>query len=212
MLKRFYRFMMALVLSTCVASVAEAGNITQIGPVSGPGGTGSAVLDAVTSSAADLTLDFTSIAPLVVPLTVDGAGGYLIHTHIGEGPSLGIINDSGVPWTSFVFEVSGPPGTVANTIGFDNPQYFATGDIQPSYILLNSGTVPVGATLNIELGFLTSQAGDITLTYTPNATGPNVTPVPEPSSFLLCGLMSLSLVAARAIRSTRPGRITRTAK
>src|SRR5437879_4685746 len=160
MRKRSWRSLMALVLLVGLVPAVQAGNITSIGPVSGPGGTGSAVIDSDTSSAADVTLDFTSVAPLVIPLTVDGAGGYLIHTHVGSGPSLGIINDTGVPWTSFLFQVSGSAGPSANAIGFDNPQYFANGVIKPGYLSLNQGTVPACATLNIELAFLTNQRGD----------------------------------------------------
>jgi hypothetical protein len=205
MLNRTCRGTMALGLLISLATAAEAQDITSIGPVSGPGGTGSAVIDAVTSSAADVTLDFTSVASLMIPLTVDGQGGYLIHTHVGSGPSLGIINDTGVPWTNLLFEVSGSAGPGANAVGFDNPQYFANADIQPGFILLDNGTVPVGATLNIELGFVTNQAGDITLTYTPNA----ISAVPEPSSLVLLGLavMGGGIVYRRQIRSRGEARI-----
>ncbi len=85
-----------------------------------------------------------------------------------------------------LFEVSGPAGTGANTVGFDNPQYFANADIKPGYILLDQGTVPVGAQYNIDLGFATTQGGQITLTYIPNGSV-----VPEPSALVLLGLGSI---------------------
>ena len=141
MFKRICLSLTALVVLVGLVPVANAGDITQIGPVSGPGGTGTAVIDSQTSSAADVSLNFTSVAPLMIPLTVDSAGGYLIHTSAGTG---GIVNNTGVPWTTLLFQVSGPPGTGANTVGFDNPQYFAQADIKPGYILLFDGTVPVG--------------------------------------------------------------------
>jgi MYXO-CTERM domain-containing protein len=120
----------------------------------------------------------------MIPLTVDGAGGYLIHTNTGFPPSLGIINDTGMPWTRLLFQVAGAADPSANAVGFDNPQYFAHADIKPGFILLSQGTVPVGATLNIELGFLTSRDGQVVLSYTPNG-------VPESPSLMLLGLAAL---------------------
>ena len=181
MFKRFIGSTMALVLLFGLSQGAVAGNITFIDPPSGPGGTGTAVIDSQTPSAADVSLNFTSVAPISIVLGVDGAGGYLIHTSAGTG---GILNNTGVPWTSLLWQVSGPAGTGANTIGFDNPQYFAQGDFHGGYIVLHDGTVPVGAQYNVDLGFVTTQAGDITLTYTPNL----LNPVPEPSSLVMLGL------------------------
>jgi hypothetical protein len=183
MLKRTLGSLMAPTLLVVLASAAGAQDITSITTPTGPGGTGTAVIDPVTPSAADVSLNFTAVAPISFKLDVDGPGGYLIHTSAGTG---GILNNTGVPWTSLLWEVSGPPGTGANTVGFDNPQYFANADIKPGYILLDQGTVPVGAQYNIDLGFATTQAGEITLTYLPNGTA-----VPEPSSLVLLALAVL---------------------
>jgi hypothetical protein len=196
MSKRNRRWIMPLVLLIGISPAVKSQDITQIGPVTGPGGTGTAVIDSQTPSAADVSLTFTSVDTLTIPLTVDGPGGYLIHTSAGTG---GIVNDTGVPWTSLLFEVSGPPGTGANTVGFDNPQYFAQADIKPGFILLFDGTVPVGAQYNIDLGFVTTQAGDIKLTYIPNATG-----LPEPSSLAM--LATAALVGAIVYRHKRRSR------
>jgi hypothetical protein len=195
---RVFLCVTALTILIALAPAAEAGDITSIGPVSGPGGTGSAVIDSQTSSAADVTLDFTSAAPLFVPVVVDDAGGYLIHTSAGSGPSLGIINDTGVPWTNFLFQVSGPPGTGPNAIEFGSPTYFtSSGPSPPGDIYMSGGTVPVGATFNVTLGFGTSQAADVLLTYTPNAV------IPEPSSLVLLGLavVGIPVVFRRRIRA-----------
>ena len=197
MQKRFYGGLTALVVLTGLAPAAGAQDITSITTPSGPGGTGTAVIDSVTSSAADVSLDFTSVAPISFTLDVDGPGGYLIHTSAGTG---GILNNTGVPWTSLLWEVSGPAGTGANTVGFDNPQYFANADIKPGYILLDEGTVPVGAQYNIDLGFATTQAGEITLTYIPNGLA-----VPEPSSLVMLGLGAIggAIMYRRHRRSRR---------
>jgi PEP-CTERM motif len=184
MSKRACRFILALVVMIGLAPEATAGMITTIGPVSGPGGTGSVVVDSGSSSAADATLDFTSTGSLQIPLTVNGSGPYLIHTNVGAPPSLGIINNTGVPWTNLLFQVAGSASPDANAVGFDNPEFFSNPSFGTSYILLDDGTVPVGATLNVELGFVTASAGQVMLTYTPNA-------VPEPSSVVLLGLAIL---------------------
>jgi hypothetical protein len=195
MLKRCCWSALAIVLLIGSPRATIAGNITFIDTPSGTGGTGTAAIDGQTPSAADVSLIFTSVAPISITLGVDGAGGYLIHTSAGSG---GILNDTGVPWTSLLFQVSGPAGTGANTIGFDNPQYLAQGTIKPGYILLFDGTVPVGAQYNIDLGFATAQAGTITLTYTPNG----FAPVPEPSSLVLLSLgVVVSPFVVRRFRS-----------
>src|SRR5580704_345906 len=64
MFKRFIGSTMALVLLFGLSQGAVAGNITFIDPPSGPGGTGTAVIDSQTPSAADVSLNFTSVAPI----------------------------------------------------------------------------------------------------------------------------------------------------
>ncbi|QEH39085.1 hypothetical protein OJF2_76970 [Aquisphaera giovannonii] len=194
MSNRFAGTFAALIACVALAPEAGAGNITIISTPTGPGGTGTAVIDATTPSAADVSLEFTAVAPISITLTVDGPGGYLVHTNAGTG---GILNDTGVPWTSLLWEVSGPAGTGANIAGFDNPQYFANADIKPGYILLDQGTVPPGAQYNFDLGFTTTQAGTITLTFIPNGTAP----VPEPASLVLLGLAAAIVPLACRRRS-----------
>lgn len=144
-----------MVLLLGVSRGATAGSITfiEIDRYFSPGNTGTAMIDPETPSAADVSLNFTTPDTLLIHLGVDGAGEYLIHTN---GVTGGIANNTHLPWTSLIWEVAGPPGTVPDTIGFDDPQYFvngvinnprclANGEIEPGYIVLDQGTVPVGA-------------------------------------------------------------------
>ncbi len=173
------RIVMASVLLIGAVPKAGTGSITSIHPPHGPGGTGTALIDPQTSSAADISLNFTAVAPISITLEVDGAGGYLMHTNTASG---GILNNTGVPWTSLLFEVAGPAGTMANTIGLLNPLYLPDHTFLGNEILLFGGTVPVGAQFNIDLGFATTQAGQVTVTYIPNFV------VPEPCSIALLGI------------------------
>ncbi len=144
---------LAVVLLLGVSRGATAGSITfiEIDRYFSPGNTGTAMIDPETPSAADVSLNFTTPDTLLIHLGVDGAGEYLIHTN---GVTGGIANNTHLPWTSLIWEVAGPPGTVPDTIGFDDPQYFvngvinnprclANGEIEPGYIVLDQGTVPV---------------------------------------------------------------------
>jgi hypothetical protein len=186
MLKHSCLRMSALVLLIGLAPAARAGAITSVTQPSGPGGTGTTAIDTQYEnygiySLLDVNLIFTSVQPISFSFDVDDAGGYTLHADSGFNPGVptGIVNDTGQAWTGFVFSVDTSLGAGPN--GLEVFNYFNSGVIGSSAIVLGDGIVPPGGALDVIFGVGTPAAMQVNVTFTPLS-------VPEPSSIVTLGL------------------------
>jgi PEP-CTERM motif len=165
-MKRLALFFALLPSTVCAGSVT---NVT----ITGPGGTGSSAVSLGFPEFGEL--DFTSLKPLDITFTVDGAGNYLYEPIIR--------NDTGATWYAFTLMgagiVSGELPTVFEYISFKTSDSITfLGDII-AYSSPNQ--------LESEFDFTTASAGTFTFEAFPNF-------VPEPSSWLLLALGSVLFV------------------
>lgn len=174
---------------------AQAGNVTAIDYIGGPGGNGYGYLDPFYSNQADINMEFTSVAPIYVTVTVDGPGEYNLVIGPTSYYSTFLYNDTSVPWSTIY--VGGPGQDFANQ-----------GSIFNSYLQGTDQGWLYGTTWNpgvysgIVLGFGVTQAGTYTYTIIPNVPL-GLSPVPEPASSLLLTIGLAAVVGYRKREASR---------
>jgi hypothetical protein len=174
----------ALLLSP---AICRAGNITSVS-ISGPGGTGQLQIRTNNTSAADGSMIFTSVNEINIVVQVNGPGFYNVDFANGVPAAFGITNDTGVTWTSFLFEGSAinGGGSVAPFLGFiEGTAGFAW--------LTGSEPVGVGEILQSGFDFITSGSGTFSFFALPNAPVPSFVPEPNSLTMLVVGLVFVVL-------------------
>ena len=190
------RCVAGLVLACSICGVAQAGSITEINSVGGPGGTGNGQIDLNSSSQADFNMYFTSVNAITVTLTVDGPGQYIIE--VGPTPSYSdyLYNNTSESWTTLY--VAGPGENFANQ-----------GSIFNSYLQgtdqgwLYGTTWDPGVFSGIVLEFAATEGGTYSYNVIPNV-ALGMSPVPEPASWSLLGIGIAMMFAIRRSSSRIP--------
>lgn len=194
------------ILLISVSARPASGEITSVS-ASGPGGTVSSLAVGTTFTALDsvqFDADYTSAAPIVFTLTVNGAAGYFIGAPMGsvtnstsasfpsffaflEGAPAGVtLDEAGYDGSVFTNGVSFvPPGGPFTALSFNGPPGIGAGDTT----LLNVGLI-VPSSVTEPVTF------EVVLTPT----------IPEPSTWtmMLVGLAGLAYAGSRRSRNEIP--------
>jgi hypothetical protein len=178
-------------------SAAWAAIITTPAPmVSGPGGTGTAMVNSSDPNFLDVLKTYTSNERLDVTFTVDSAGGYGLQEFIG--------NDTGLTWSGFQYDLLVAPAGSEFVVALDLSGHFAipvpnNGPPITSFTFL-AGAVASGDDFTPIIGFEITGPGEITIRQTPLAAA-----IPEPATALLLTTGVLGLLGYGWLRS-RVGR------
>jgi hypothetical protein len=196
-MKRFSGFA-ALLCLTVMLSWSPAilrADITGV-VVTGPGGTPPAST-LFGGHLAEPSLNYTSVAPFDVAITVDSAtvNSPTDAYYISETPSFGgVLNSTGVAWSGFTWSlVSGPSAAFIyeplspGFSGLDFTGTFPSVGGTSTFATFSGGTLANGGSFEPAFRFNASQAGTYVIEETPIA-------APEPSSIVLAGAGLCSLV------------------
>jgi hypothetical protein len=185
--------LLTLLVALALATTAQA-DIVGTPTISGPGGTG--VIGPNGGTLTEPALNYTSLAPLDVTITVDSAARYYVSETTSFAGITGVENNTGVSWSGFTWQlISEVPGSLVydpnspnfSGIDFFFPAYFANATGTPTLATFSGGTLPSGSFFEPAFKIDFPSAGTYVVRETPIA-------VPEPS-----GLILLALGAATAM-------------
>ena len=146
-------------------------------------------------------ITFNSVAPVEILVTTDGPTRGVIGFQYGAdgkpSPTIGVFNETGVTWTSFLYEgltLNGGGGGPYLVHGVGGPDWnwsYAPIPVGPGDVLKNNFT------------FEAPQAGTWEFFAIPNAREPTGAFMPEPPSIVLATSAALLVLAVAFVRARR---------